>query len=83
MFLPVGLYRHAVPEQFVNCLVVLVEAAAGMVGLGADFVNGLADVRQGVAGAVQVVREHAFLDVGVAVTVGPVPAVAIVEFVAE
>ena len=48
------LHRHAVAQQAVDGLVVAVEAAAVVVRLGAQFVEGAADLRRGVAALGQV-----------------------------
>ncbi len=77
------LHRHAVAQQAVDGLVVAVEAAVVVVRLGAQLVDGAADLRRGVAALGQVGREQPFLDVAVAVAVGPVAEVAIAQLVAE
>ena len=77
------LHRHAVAQQVVDGLVVAVEAAVVVVRLGAQLVEGHADLRRGVAALGQPGREQPFLDVAVAVAVGPVAEVAIAQFVAE
>ena len=77
------LHRHAVAQQVVDGLVVAVEAAAVVVRLGAQLVDGHVDLRRGVAAFGQVSREQPFLDVAVAVAVGPVAEVAVAQFVAE
>ena len=53
-----GLHRHAVAQQAVNGLVVPVEAAAVVVRLGAQLVDGAADLRRRVAALRQVSREQ-------------------------
>src|ERR1019366_5690380 len=63
--------------------VVAVETPAVVVGFGAEIVDCLADLRRAVAVSGQVGREQTFLDVAVAVAVGPVAEVAIVKFVAK
>ena len=73
------LHGHAVAQQAVNGLVVAVEAAAVVVRLGAQYVERPADLRRAVAALGQVGGEQAFFDVAVAVAVGPVAEVAIVE----
>ena len=78
-----GLHRHAVAQQVVDGLIVAVEAAAVVVGLGAQLVDGRADLRRGIAAFGQVIREQPFLDVAVAVAVGPVAEVAVAQFIAE
>ena len=77
------LHRHAVAQQLVNRLVVFVEAAVRVVRLGAQHIDAPADLRRRVAAIRQVIRQQPFLDVAVAVAVGPVAKVAIVEFVAK
>ena len=77
------LHRHAVAQQVVDGLVVAVEAAAVVVRLGAQLVEGHADLRRGVAALGQVRGEQPLLDVAVAVAVGPVAEVAIAQLVAE
>ena len=77
------LHRHAVAQQVVDGLVVAVEAAVVVVGLGAQLVEGRANLSCGVATLRQVGREHPFLDVAVAVAVGPIAEVAIVQLIAE
>ena len=77
------LHRHAVAQQAVDGLVVAVEGAVVVVRLGAQLVERRADLRRGVAALRQPGREQAFLDVAVAVAVGPVAEVAIAQLVAE
>ena len=77
------LHRHAVAQQVVDGLVVAVEAAAVVVRLGAQLVEGAADLRRGVAAPGQVGREQPFLDVAVAVAVGPIAEVAVAQLIAE
>jgi hypothetical protein len=64
-------------------LVVAVEAAAVVVRFGAQFVDGAADLRRGVAISGQIRPQQLFLDVAVVVAVGPISEVAIAQFVAE
>ena len=77
------LHRHAVAQQAVDGLVVAVEAAVVVVRLGAQRIDRAADLRRAVAAFRQVGREQPFLDVAVAVAVGPVAEIAVVQFVAE
>ena len=77
------LHRHAVAQQAIDGLVVAVERAVVVVRFGAQLVEGHADLRRGVAALRQPGREQPFLDVAVAVAVGPVAEVAIAQFVAE
>src|SRR5579872_5178261 len=74
---------HAIAQQFIDFLIVPVEPAAVVVGLRAEIVNGLADLRRIVAGLDQVGRQQFFFDVAVAVAVGPIAEVAVAEFVTE
>ena len=77
------LHRHAVAQQAVDGLVVAVERAAVVVRLGAQLVEGDADLRRRVAALGQPGREQPLLDVAVAVAVGPVAEVAVAQLVAE
>src|SRR6266511_976558 len=63
------LSRHAVAQQFVDLLVIAVQAAAVVVGLGAQRVDCFVDLRRAVAVPAQVSREQMFLDVAVVVAV--------------
>ena len=54
-----------------------------VVRLGAQLVEGHADLRRGVAALGQLGREQLFLDVAVAVAVGPVAEIAVAQLVAE
>ena len=78
-----GLHGHAVTQQVVDSLVVAVERAAVIVCLGAELVEGDADLRRRVAALSQVGCEKTFLDVAVVAAVGPVSEVAITQLVAE
>ena len=77
------LHRHAVAQQAVDLLVVVVEAAVGIARLGAQLVEGFGDLRRAVAALGQVGGEQAFLDVAVVRAVGPIAEVAVAEFVTE
>ena len=77
------LHRHAVAQQAVDGLVVAVERAVVVVRLGAQLVQRDADLRRGVAAPGQPGGEQPFLDVAVAVAVGPVAEVAVAQLVAE
>ncbi len=77
------LHRHAVAQQAVDGLVVAVEAAVVVVRLGAQLVEGRADLRRRVAALGQLGGEQVLLDVAVAVAVGPVAEVAVAQFIAE
>ena len=72
-----GLHRHAVAQQAVDGLVVAVEAAAVVVRLGAQLVEGGADLRRRNSRASSGRLKQLLLDVAVAVAVGPVAEVAI------
>src|SRR6185295_1888144 len=78
-----GLHRHAVAQKLVDFLVVAVERAAVVVRLGAELVEGGADLRRRVAAPGQPCREQLLLDVAVAVAVGPVTEIAVAQLVAE
>jgi ABC-type uncharacterized transport system permease subunit len=54
-----------------------------VVRLGAQGVDGPADLRRGVAAPAQVGGEQPFLNVAVAVAVGPVAQVAVAQLIAE
>ena len=79
----VDLDGHAVTQQVVDGLIVAVERAVGVVGLGSQLEKGTADLRRRVAALGQPGREQRFFDVAVAVSVGPVAEIARLEFIAE
>jgi hypothetical protein len=64
-------------------LVVAIEAAAVVISLRAQSVEGTADLLRAIAASGQVDREQSFLDVGVTVAIGPIPEVAIAQFIKE
>lgn len=78
-----GFDLDAVVEKGVDGFVVVVEAAGGVVGCGAEFVEGLGDLVGGVVLAGEVIAEEGFFDVAVARSVLPVAEVVIVKFVLE
>jgi len=77
------LHRDAVAQPAVDGLVVRVEAAAVVVRLGAQGMDGLADLRRGVAALGQMGSKQPFFDVAIAVPVGPVTEVAVPKLIAE
>jgi len=77
------LHRHAVVEQAVNLLVVVVEGAVGIASLGAKLVEGFGDLRRAVAALGEVGGQQALLDIAVVRAGGPIAEGAIAEFVAE
>ena len=77
----IGLYRHAVAQQLVDGLVVGIEIAAVVVGLGAQLVESRADLRRGISAPRQPRRQNPRLDVAVAVAVAPVAQVAIAQLI--
>ena len=74
-------YLHAVAEQAVDLFVVFVEVAVGVVRLRAQFVESLCNLRRAVAAFGEVGREQFFFDVAVAIAVGPVAEIFVIEFV--
>jgi hypothetical protein len=74
---------HPVAQEAVNSLIVTIERAVMVVRLGAQLVEGDASLRRSVAGFRQPRCEQTFLDVAVAVAVGPVAKVAIMKLVDE
>ena len=78
-----GFDLDAVVEKGVDGFVVVVEAAGGFVGCGAEFVEGLGDLGGGGVLAGEVIAEEGFFDVAVARSVLPVAEVVIVKFVLE
>ena len=77
------LHRHAVAQEAVDRLVVFVEAAVRVLGLGLEQVDRAADLLRRILALRQVLREQPLLDVAVAGAVAPVAEVAVAEFVAE
>jgi len=77
------LHRHAVAQQAVDGLVVLVQAPAVVVRLAAQLVDGDVDLLGAVAAPGQVLAKLRLFDVGVAVAVAPVAEVVVVQLVAE
>src|SRR5208337_986313 len=73
------LYRHAVAQQIVDGVVVAIECATMVVGLGVQLVQGHADLRWRVAALFQPLGEYTFLDVAVTRTISPVAEIAIIE----
>ena len=71
------LHGHAVTQRAVDGLVVAVEAAAVLACLGAELVEGAADLRRRVASPGQPGRKHPVFDVAVAVAVGPIAEIAV------
>jgi hypothetical protein len=82
VFSGVGFDGDAVAEEAIDFLVVVVEAAVGVVG-GAEFVDGLGDLGGGVSVLGEVVGEEGVFDVAVVGAIVPVAEVAVAEFVAE
>ena len=78
-----GLHRHAIAQQLVHGLVVAVQAAVGVIGLGAQLVQRRADLCRAVASARQILGQQALFDVTVASAVGPVAQVAVPQFVTK
>lgn len=56
-FAGAGFDLDAVAEEFINFFAVVVEAAVGVIGFGAEFVEGLADLGRGVVLVGEVVGE--------------------------
>lgn len=78
------LHRHAVAQQVTDRLVVPVEAAAVVVRLGAQPVQGHGDLGPGVAALAQPGREQTLIDSAVtAAAVGPIAQLAVAQLVAE
>jgi hypothetical protein len=81
-FAGIGFDGDAVAEELVDGLVVVVEAAVGVVGFGAEFVEGLGDLG-GAVGLGEVGGEVGFFEVAVVGAVLPVAEVRIIEFAFE
>ena len=76
-------HQHAVAQQVVNGLVVSVETATVVIRLGTQFADGHADLRRGVAASRQPSVEDLFLNVAVALAVGPIAEVPTMQLIAE
>src|SRR5206468_1960507 len=77
------LHWHAVAQQAVNRLVVLVQAAVGVARLNAQQVQGAADLSRRVAHPRQVGGQQRLVDVIVGGAVRPIAKGSVAEFVAE
>ena len=82
-FARLHLHRHAVAQQAVDRLIVVVEAAVGVVRFGAQQMQGTADLLRRIARFGQVNSERIFFDVAVAVALGPIAERAVAQLVAE
>lgn len=83
VFAGAGFDLDAVAEEFINFFVVVVEASVGVVGFGAEFVEGLADLGRGVVLLGKVAGEQGFFNVAVVGAILSVAEVLVAEFVAE
>ena len=81
-FAGIGFDGDAVAKKFVDGLVVVVEAAVGVVGFGAEFVEGLGNLG-GAVGLGEVGGEVGFFEVAVVGAILPVAEVGIAEFAFE
>lgn len=78
-----GLHRHAVAQQGIDGLVVVVETTIVIIGLGAQLVERRADLSRGIAALRQPVGKDALIDIAVAGTVGPVAEIAVAQLLLE
>ena len=74
---------HAVAQQAIHRLVVVIQAAVGIAGFRGQPVECPADLRRAVAALGQVGRQQPDFDVAVVRPVRPIAEVAIAEFIAE
>lgn len=81
-FAGIGFDGDAVAKKFVDGLIVVVEAAVGVVGFGAEFVEGLGDLG-GAVGLGEVGGEVGFFEVAVVGAILPIAEVGIAEFAFE
>ena len=78
-----SLHRYAVAHEAINGLVVAVERAVVVIRLGTKLVETTADLRLGMVVPVQIGGEQPFLDVAIAIAVGPVAEITVFQLVAE
>ena len=78
-----GFHVHAVSQQAIHRLVVVIQAAVGIAGFGGQPVECPTDLRRAVAALGQIGRQQSDVDVAVVRPVGPIAEIAIAEFIAE